>query len=389
MTCTIEAAPHLRLTAADAEALRRDLAAYHALYAPLFQRRELKAQSLLYLEGLLSAERRKSVERMVLQQRGADSNAVRTVLLFVSQRRWPDGPLLQRHWEEVARSLGPAEGVLIVDGRDFRKQGRESVGVARQDCGGLGQRANCLAGVFLAYASGAGATLIHRQLYLSRHWVEDAAWVPRRRCGVPERIPFQTKPQIAATLVAEVMAAGSWPVRWVTCDEGYGCDAVFLDRLAALGLGHCAEAPHSTRVWPTRPQMCVPHSPVTGRPSHPSAAGPRRAPRAGGPGGGRPGARRAQPGPDVWLRLRRHPQTKQLKTYLIHGPPEMTLAQLVWLAAMRWPIETCLQAGKQLLGLGDYEGRSWIGWHHHMTLCLLAHFFLVRQKVRRTKKPPP
>ena len=168
MTCTIETAPHLRLAAADATALRRDLAAYHALYAPLLQRRELQAQSLWYLAGLLSAERRKSVARMVLHQRGADSNAVRTAQLFVSQRRWPDGPLLQRHWEEVAQSLGHAEGVLIVDGRDFRQQGRESVGVARQYCGELGQRANCQAGVFLAYASGAGATLIHRQLYLPR-----------------------------------------------------------------------------------------------------------------------------------------------------------------------------------------------------------------------------
>ena len=62
------------------------------------------------------------------------------------------------------------------------------------------------------------------------------------------------------------MAAGSLPVRWVTCDEGYGSDTVFLDRLAALGLGYCAEVPHSTRVWPTRPEMCVPPSPVTGRP---------------------------------------------------------------------------------------------------------------------------
>ena len=355
----------------------------------------------------------------MLHQRGADSNAVRTAQLFVSQRRWPDGPLLQRHWEEVAKSLGHAEGVLTVDGSDFRKQGRESVGVARQYCGERGKRANCQAGVFLAYASSAGATLIHRQLYLPRRWVEDAAWASRRhRCGVPESIPFQTKPQIAATLVAEVMAAGSLPVRWVTCDEGYGSDTVFLDRLAALGLGYCAEVPHSTRVWPTRPEMCVPPSPVTGRPPTRLRLAPG-APRSQAvqevaaqvpacawrhlqlkKGSQGPlcadfaalrvvASRRAQPGPDVWLLLRRHARTAQLKTYLIQGAADMTMAQLVWLAAMRWPIETCFQEGKQLLGLGDYEGRSWIGWHHHMTLCLLAHFFLVRQQLRLKKKPQP
>ena len=88
MTCVNETAPQLALTAADVAVLREDLAAYHALYALLFQRREQKAQSYFYLQGLLSAERRKSVERMVLHQRGADPNAVRTAQMFVGQGRW-------------------------------------------------------------------------------------------------------------------------------------------------------------------------------------------------------------------------------------------------------------------------------------------------------------
>ena len=97
--------------------------------------------------------------------------------------------------------------------------------------------------------------------------MEDAAWARRRpRCAVPETIPFQTQPQIAAAWVSEVMAAGTLAVRWVTCDEGYGADTVFLDRLAALGLGYGAEVPPSTRVGPTRPEMGVPPAPVTGRP---------------------------------------------------------------------------------------------------------------------------
>ena len=91
------------------------------------------------------------------------------------------------------------------------------------------------------------------------------------------------------------------------------------------------------------------------------------------------------PGPEVWLLLRRHPRHHELKTYLCHAPADMPLATLAHLAGRRWPIESCFQEGKQNVGLGDYEGRSWQGWHRHMTLCLLAHFFLVRQATRLKK----
>ena len=100
-------------------------------------------------------------------------------------------------------------------------------------------------------------------------------------------------------------------------------------------------------------------------------------------------ARRAQPGPEVWRRLRRQARTAQLKTYLIQGPAHMPMSHnLVWLAAMRWPIETCFQEGKQLLGLGDYEGRSWIGRHHHMPLCLRAHLVPGAAETPAPKKAP-
>ena len=198
----------------------------------------------------------------------------------------------------------------------------------------------------------------------------------------------------------------------MTCDEGYGQDPAFRDGRAALGLGYLAEVPQTTRVWLSPPAPgCLsvpgrPHRPPEGpravavrevAAQVPASAWQRCLIKAGSQG---PlwadcaalrvrASRRRQPGPAVWLFLRRHPDTHVLKTYLAHGPADLPLDTLVWLAGMRWPIETCFQEGKQLLGLGDYEGRSWTGWHHHMTLCLLAHFFLVRQTWRREKKPGP
>jgi SRSO17 transposase len=95
----------------------------------------------------------------------------------------------------VDRDLGEDDGVLILDGSDFPKQGETSMGVKRQYCGELGQRANCQARVFLGYASRKGYTLLDRRLYLPQEWVTVAAYAERRRrCGVPQEITFTTKP---------------------------------------------------------------------------------------------------------------------------------------------------------------------------------------------------
>ena len=94
------------------------------------------------------------------------------------------------------------------------------------------------------------------------------------------------------------------------------------------------------------------------------------------------------PGPEVYLVLRRQLDTGELKTYLCNAPAHTPLETLARLSGMRWPIETCFEEGKQYLGMGQYEVRSFRGWHHHMTLCILAHFFLVRQQQRLKKKLP-
>ena len=94
------------------------------------------------------------------------------------------------------------------------------------------------------------------------------------------------------------------------------------------------------------------------------------------------------PGPDVWLVFRRNLSTGELKVYLSNAPLETSRDTLVRLSGMRWPIETSSKDGKQLVGMGDYQVRSWIGWHHHMTMCTLAHFFLVRLQLRLGDKAP-
>jgi SRSO17 transposase len=336
---------------------------------------------------------------------------------FISQGAWDDATVLTRHAQEVDKDLGDEDGVLIVDGSDFPKQGDESVGVKRQQCGQLGKIANCQAGVFLGYASRHGYTLLNRRLYLPQEWVEDTAYGDRRRqCGVPEDLTFQTKQQLARDMVIDMAQSGHLRFRWLTADEAFGRDTHFLDEIAPW-VYYLAEVPENTQVWLERPQTAVPawsghgRKPtrlrlVDGEPAaQPVVEIARRWPAdqwqrllikegAKGPIAADFFARRVVnsrhnlPGQAVWLICRREVDTGEFKFYLSNALPETPLTKLAQISGMRWPIETCFEEGKQELGLGDYQVRSWVGWHHHMTLCILAHFFLVRVQRRLQDKAP-
>jgi SRSO17 transposase len=415
----VETAPTLELAPDDIAALLDELEAYHAIYSPLFQRREQREWSAKYLHGLLLELPRKSIEPMVLALEGANRNAVRAMQQFLSEGAWDDDAILRRHWQEVDADLGDADGVLTLDGSDFPKQGTESVGVKRQYCGELGKRANCQAGVFLGYASPHGYALLDRRLYLPEEWVTDDAYAERRQaCGIPDDIAFTTKPMLGWAMIEALHQASSLRCRWVACDEGFGRDSALLDKIDGLGLWYFAEVPHDTRAWLERPATAIPPWSGRGRkPTReqlvldapepqtvvqiasalPSDAWTRQVIKEGSKG---PivaefaqrrvvAVREGLPGPEVWLVLRRNVETGELKTYLSNAPMRTHQSRLVGVSGMRWPLETCFEEGKQYLGLGDYEVRSWRGWHHHMTLCILAHFFLVRVQCRLKKSSEP
>jgi len=228
---------------------------------------------------------------------------------------------------------------------------------------------------------------------------------------MPSEIMCKTKPALAQEMLAAVVQAQTLRCRWVGADEACGGNPSFVDGVAGLGLWYCAEVPHTTRVWDERPTIHLPpwrgrgRRPqrarlVEGAPAArtvldvaaalPTAAWTRQTIKEGSPGpmGAECATMRVLavrdtlPGPDGWLVLRRHVETGEVKTSLCHAPVDTTLATRVRLSGMRWPIATCCEDGKQRLGMGDEEVRSWTGWHHHMTLVILAHFFGVRLSLR-------
>jgi SRSO17 transposase len=413
----IETVSPNQLLTTDVHELASELEAYQAIYSNCFIRREQREKCHLYLHGLLQELPNKSIETMMLHNNGDDPNGIRAMQHFISQGAWDDEAVLVRHAQEVDKDLGDAEGVLIVDGSDFPKQGAESVGVKRQWCGQLGKVANCQAGVFLGYASEHGYTLLDRRLYMPHDWFEDEAYAQRRhQCGVPEALSFQTKQELALAMVRGVATGGNLRYRWLTCDEFFGRDSDFLDGVGSYAW-YLAEVPTNTSVWLQRPRTEVPAWSGHGRKptrvrlakGEPDSQAvtlvaaqlPREAWQQYTVKEGTKGpivaefaalrvinTRNHLPGHEVWLICRRDIISNERKFYLSNAPPDTLLTAFVRVTGLRWPIESCFEEGKQELGLGDYQVRSWVGWHHHMTLCILAHFFLVRIQRRLQDKAP-
>lgn len=211
------------------------------------------------MKGLLSPElERKSIEPMVLHLKDPTDKAVRAVQQCIGEGSWKDDRIRRRHWKEVDTTLGENDGVMIVDGSDFPKQGIHSAGVSRQYCGQLGKRANCLSGVFIGYTSSKGYTLLDTRLYISEVWLSEAYEERRKTCRIPEDARFQTENELAWEMIEAITQEKALRFRWVVGDEALGCDTCLLDQIAGRGHWYFMEAPISTQVWLQRPQTAIP-----------------------------------------------------------------------------------------------------------------------------------
>ena len=244
--------PSLNLAPRDVEAMAEELVAYHREFRDLFQRREQREWSQFYLQGQLADIERKTIEPMVLALKGADRNAVRAGQYFIGAGNLDDEAMLQRHQELVAETLGDADGVVIVDGSGFPKQGQHSVGVARQYCGVLGKVANCQEGVFAVYAGPQGYTFLDRRLYLPESWFAADHTEHWKQCGIPETVEFQSEPALALEMLQGLVERDAVPFRWVTADERFGRDPVFPPSRTA-GTRWTAFLRWRSTIWPKCP----------------------------------------------------------------------------------------------------------------------------------------
>ena len=227
---------------------------FHAYFGPPFGRRESRDHSSHYLQALLvqSGERRdaENLSEMV-------PVSARAMQRFLTESPWDDEAVMGRLQEYLAPRLEHPEAVWVLDGSDFPKQGRKSVGVARQYCGRLGKVANCQAGMFLAYISPLGRALVDKGLYLPESWTVD-----QDRCtaaGVPlERRRYRSKTELALEVLQRALERGHLQAGWVAGDDAFGMSPSFRDGLESLGTRYVLDVPAGFTVWPQEPERTSP-----------------------------------------------------------------------------------------------------------------------------------
>src|SRR5512135_3151971 len=405
------------MTEDDVRAAAERLVEFHERFAPLFGKEQAQDHAYTYVKGLMVCPERKSIEPIALNVGDGQVSALQK---FINIAPWDHDDVQAEVQSLFADELVPTAAaspigtIGVVDESGFAKKGQHSAGVARQHNGRLGKEDNCQVGVFLVGVTPGGAALLEHQLYLPENWCEAGKPAAKRRqqAHIPETVTFQTKPQIAAGLIRQVVVPGTVARDWITADEEYGRNGGFLDEVERLELRYVVEVPVTTTVWTEDPASCVPPYGGRGRvPTRPTRAAvaavttvvsglsrqawPTLQVRQGAKG---PLAfefacvrvwavRHGAAGPPIWRVVRRSLEpVPEVKSYVSNADASTPLGVLAQVACTRHEVEDYFEDCKSYLGMAQYETRSWVGWHHHMSLVAMAHRFITLTRRALGKK---
>jgi SRSO17 transposase len=344
---------------------------------PCFARSETREGVKAYLRGLLSPIERKNGWQLA-EEAGLPTPYAMQYLL--NRAVWESDEVRDVLQAYVREMIANPDGMLVIDETGFLKKGKKSVGVQRQYSGTAGRIENCQIGVFLTYASQSDHTLVDRELYLPKSWTQD----PERCRGanVPEKVGFATKPELAARMLWRTLDAGLC-ARWVTGDTVYGSHRPLREGLEGRSQAYALAVSCQERVEVQGERKRVDRIADELEPGQwqritvgDGSKGPREFDWAR--------VELDKPEQDGWQRwlvVRRSTvsgeKPAELAYVLVFAPSGTTLAEMATAVGTRWTVEQCFEEGKGEVGLDHYEVRSGPGWYRHITLCMLAHAFLV------------
>lgn len=349
----------------------QELERLHARIAPRFVRPEPRRRAFAYLKGIVSATRRKNGWQLAEHAGESRPDGMQRLL---NSAVW-DADLVRDDLRAyILERLGDPHAVLVIDESCFCKRGKKSAGVKPQYCGRTGRVENCQVGVFLSYVSKKGRTLIDRELYLPKEWIDDPQRC--REAGIPEETRFRTKCELARLMVERLWEA-CIPFSWVVADTVYGGNLDLRTWLEKHGYSYvlavACDEPVGIQTASGRKRMTVAealafHTDTWQRLSMSDGTkGPRWFDWA------------VMPMLHGWeddgrhfLLVRRCLDNPNEKAYyFVFAPLGTTLAEMVQAIGARWGIEECFEITKDM-GLADYEVRSFIAWYRHITLVMLV-----------------
>jgi SRSO17 transposase len=366
-------------------------------------RSERREGAALYVQGLLMPGERKSVEPMA-ERLDVDSQKLQQ---FIADSPWNEQPV----WEAIRREVVPVMEPLaawIIDETGWLKQGDKSVGVAHQYCGAVGKQANCQVSVEVVVSDGEIAAPVAGRLYLPEKWAEDKA--RRAAAGVPPEVQFQTKPAIAVDLIKQVLAAGVSRAP-VLGDEVYGNASELRWELRQCELEYFLNAGGDLLAWTERPKTRFAKKYWAVAAGQPEAMSLEALSKTITPKQWHHVAWRAMDETKRRTRIAWLPvfafsdldrnTDEWPQTWLVvdwpeghDGPYHRYLAwfktkpspyRCLRLSRGRFPIEQYFQRDKTDLGLDHYEGRFWLGFHHHLVLAAVAYLFVLAIYLRSKK----
>jgi len=408
----MEAATVMGVPALD---VRQRLAEFVEEVAERLPLRRQRENALLYVRGLIEQGGRKSLQPTLFRLEETPAR-YESMQQFLADSPWDPELLVRACTERVA----PEIGVLawVVDDTGIVKDGAHSPGVKRQYSGTLGKIGNCQIAVSVHAVGERGTLPLGWSLYLPEEWCDDPE--RRRKAKIPEAVSFQTKSQLAGSLV-EQAAGFEIPRAPILADSAYGDDTAFRSGLHALGLEYVAAVRAETSVFGPETRFAVPsRRGDVGRPPRVERADRRaesarrlaeRLPASGWltlacrttPAGeqvasrfafvrvvaAHPVTRDNLPPRWEWLIIE-WPEAADAPTdyWLSNLPEAESRERLARLARLRWTIELDYRQLKGELGLDHYEGRSYSGFHHHCALVTCAHAFLTLERLD-PKAPRP
>jgi SRSO17 transposase len=363
----------------------------------------------LYVRGLIEEGGRKSLQPTLFRLEEGPAR-YESVQQFIADSPWDPVVVVRACAERVTPLIGVEAWAL--DDTGFPKQGKWSPGVKRQYSGTLGKTGNCQIGVSVHAVGRYGTAPLGWALYLPEEWCEDAE--RRAKAKIPAAVAFKTKTELGLELVEQ---AAGWrvPKAPVLGDQAYGDKTDLRTRLDDAQLEYVLVVAPTITMFPPGVVFTVP-GPTGRQGGQPSRGVPDARPEPIGELIARLGSDRAatvtfRDGPNgdpvssrfVFARVRVAHRWKKAtpwppreewliaewpegadqpgEYWLSNLPADTEPERLARLARMRWKIELDYKQLKGELGLDHYEGRSWLGWHHHTALVTAAHGFLTLERL--------